>query len=229
MGNLPRRPRTGAETRREPHDQDARSIPSGERQSGGTAIRVRWSPAGRRLEMSQDSNKKRDGGCSLTACSDSSFMEMAALLEAMKKDQEKLWKVVVILALTSLVLGADAWVQGNQIRKLSNPRHLEEVPRTPQEASTGQSKTSASSTPVGLNFLRDQKLLRSSLPFVPVLGNPATFGNNDVPLDLDCRTEQWPEDRHQMICRTGLFAAGSSVIFSPNEIHHPSAESGLDE
>ncbi len=173
--------------------------------------------------MSQDSNKKRDGGCALTACSGSSFMEMTALLEAMKKDQEKLWKLVVILALTSLVLGADAWVQGNQIRKLSNPRHLEEVPPTPQEASTGQSRTSESSTPAGLNFLRDQKPLRSSLPFVPVLGNPATFGNNDVPLGRDCRTEQSPEDRHQMICRTVLFAAGSSVIFHPNVKVHTSA------
>lgn len=75
----------------------------------------------------------------------SSFMEVDRQLESLRKDVNRLWRIVGVMVAVCLILAVDSWVQGDLIRRLSNPRHHEEAPQTRQGKSPIRSRTSTSS------------------------------------------------------------------------------------
>lgn len=64
-------------------------------------------------------NQKTSTESDSSPCSES-FIEL-------ERDLRKVWALLLVLILTTLVLAADAWVQGNQIRKVSNQLNLESI------------------------------------------------------------------------------------------------------
>ena len=87
------------------------------------------------------------GATRLVRCS--SFMDVEQRFEVMRKEVDRLWALVGVLAVACLMLAVDAWIQGDLIQRSSNQPYREAVQQSSQRKSPPLSKTQSSSTPSG--------------------------------------------------------------------------------
>jgi hypothetical protein len=103
-------------------------------------------------------------------------MDVDQRIDAVEKDLARLWCLVGVLAVACLILGADAWIQGDLIRRSSSQQHHEEAPLCLTRKKTNHMKTLTHTTPpVALD-----RLVRLAGYRVTVNGSPAEIINNTV-------------------------------------------------
>jgi hypothetical protein len=86
-------------------------------------------------------------GCMTRLVRCSSFMDVDQRIDAVEKDLARLWCLVGVLAVACLILGADAWIQGDLIRRSSSQQHHEEAPLCLTRKKTNHMKTTKSNRP----------------------------------------------------------------------------------